>query len=388
MKVLLVNSLMPPEGFGGAEQFCQNLATNLMSRNCAVKVLCTTNNPDLFQDSNLEVTNFNPRTGVFIKDLSRSSIISRQWFRATEYMPFVRPIFPFKEIVKVFNPDIIHYNNLWGISPDILEYEGNAKKIATFHDYAPICPRGTLLHGNGTVCEKPGYLCRAHANFYSKKYRDFDVIVSPSEFLLDKVTKAGTFGKKCIKISNSAYFPKRNTVADYVPIVGYIGQFEKHKGVHNLITAIRQCGSLGLKFVFAGSGSLLPEVLRLESECENVSYVGVVEKEEKLNFFEKCGLIILPSCWNENAPISILEALGQGRPVSTTKLGGLLEYATEDVNFIIDGIGSEHILRVLFDYAQCSSDTYRKYSINALSRCETFSVDNMVDSYMSLYASI
>ena len=55
-------------------------------------------------------------------------------------------------------------------------------------------------------------------------------------------------------------------------------------------------------------------------------------------------VVVLPSIWNDPAPLTVIEAITVGKPLITTCSGGIPEYATPDVaeivpyseNFVVD----------------------------------------------------
>ncbi len=45
---------------------------------------------------------------------------------------------------------------------------------------------------------------------------------------------------------------------------------------------------------------------------------------------------VLPSVWDDSAPLTVIEALTCGLPLITTNSGGIPEYATKDSSIILD----------------------------------------------------
>ena len=59
-------------------------------------------------------------------------------------------------------------------------------------------------------------------------------------------------------------------------------------------------------------------------------------QEEINKFYSLADIAVLPSIWDDPAPLTIIEALVSGLPIITTNSGGIPEYAVEGSAIIID----------------------------------------------------
>jgi glycosyltransferase involved in cell wall biosynthesis len=83
-----------------------------------------------------------------------------------------------------------------------------------------------------------------------------------------------------------------------------------------------------VRLIIAGEG---PERETLENlvACleitEAVEFAGGLAPEDLGRFYQRAGLVVLPTLWMENCPVSVLEAFAHGRAVVATRIGGVPE---------------------------------------------------------------
>lgn len=68
---------------------------------------------------------------------------------------------------------------------------------------------------------------------------------------------------------------------------------------------------------------------------EKVIFTGFVNYNEIYKFYSIADIAVLPSVWNDPAPLTIIESLVSGLPIITTNSGGIPEYATNGSAVII-----------------------------------------------------
>ena len=107
-----------------------------------------------------------------------------------------------KRISAIFeqeNPDIVHTNNLSGISILVwkIARQRGIKLVHTIRDYYLICPKTTMFK-NQSNCESQCLDCRIFS--YSKKKLSIyvDAVVGVSNFVLDKHLKLGYFSSSVL----------------------------------------------------------------------------------------------------------------------------------------------------------------------------------------------
>lgn len=251
------------------------------------------------------------------------------------------------QVIDDFKPDIIHMNNInFQLTPSVIY---GAKKrgipvVQTVHDYQMICPNHLLynfdkneiceacLRGSYADCVKnkcihdsavKSIIGALEARLYALlgTYKKVDLYITPSYFLEKKLlcAKALYSGKtKTIHnfIDKNKFTPQSKDGEHYI---GFAGRLSKEKGVELLAETAKLLPEY--TFMVAGDG---PDKDLLQG-IENVKLVGFLSGEKLTSFMAKSDVLVVPSIWYENCPLSILEAQCMGVPVVTMNNGGMAE---------------------------------------------------------------
>ncbi len=82
-----------------------------------------------------------------------------------------------------------------------------------------------------------------------------------------------------------------------------------------------------------------------------VRFLGEVAPDHTLKFMEEIDILVAPSLWPENQPLSILEAMGAGKAVITTNTGGIPEIVEHDsTGHLLREVNTESILQAMTRY--------------------------------------
>jgi glycosyltransferase involved in cell wall biosynthesis len=137
----------------------------------------------------------------------------------------------------------------------------------------------------------------------------------------------------------------------------FLGEIGRRKGVYDLVCAMAQVAAAHprARLVAAGSGEI-EAVRRLARELgveRSVELPGWVAGDAKARLLAEAAIYVLPS-YNENLPVSILEAMAAGLPVVSTRVGGIpdaVRHGTEGL-LVLPGAGedlAQCLLRLLED---------------------------------------
>ena len=74
----------------------------------------------------------------------------------------------------------------------------------------------------------------------------------------------------------------------------------------------------------------------IENIKEKVIFTGFVNYDEIYRMYAVADIAVLPSIWDDPAPLTIIEALVSGLPIITTRSGGIPEYATDGSAIILE----------------------------------------------------
>ena len=315
MNILLVNAHGTDPAYGGAERRVRYLASGLSARGHEVVVLSAfpqrgapgvethvLHETDWRQDRRRRLQNH------------VGDVVSAPWPRL-------------RALLRTRRPDLVHTHNLPGIGTGIW---GAAlrERIPVVHsilDYYLLCPRTTLLRQDGTPCKPHPLLCGARTRRLARWHAAVDTILGTSHHVLRM--HRGLFPAA----AEHAMPPPLMPLAGPPPpplrtppsTLGYMGSLTAEKGVALLLEAAQSLAREGFTLRIAGDGPLRAEVER----SEHVEYAGRLEGPELARFVGSCDAGIVPSLWDEpgGGPFVVGEWLGAGRPVLTTRRGGLAE---------------------------------------------------------------
>lgn len=255
-----------------------------------------------------------------------------------------------EKVIEDFKPDIVHLHNIYHqLSPSILKPLA-AKKIPavmTLHDYKLACPTYQFFT-HGKVCEacmgrkfywaalkrcKDGSFFSSTAamielsfHTFFGAYQPIRLFLCPSRFLASKMKQARVFPDRLRVLNNfvdaKEIQPKEKPGGNVI----YAGRLSYEKGIDTLIEAFASINE-NIRLEIAGDG---PERERLERLAQakapgRIVFHGRLSKSELLDFVRNAIVAVLPARWQENQPISVLEAFACGVPVISSNLGGLPE---------------------------------------------------------------
>lgn len=118
------------------------------------------------------------------------------------------------------------------------------------------------------------------------------------------------------------------------PIVAFVGQVTKSKGIFELLAALRLLQDLRPLCVIAGEGgdpSVLANVRKWALDCR---FMGVMRQSRLVKLYQAADVVTLPS-HHEGLPASLCEAMVVGRAVVATRVGGIPEIVKDGVTGIL-----------------------------------------------------
>ncbi|MFA5413797.1 MAG: glycosyltransferase family 4 protein [Patescibacteria group bacterium] len=357
MKILQINKFFYRRG--GSETYFFGLM-DLLQKNGHEIVHFSTKSPENisspYDDFFVDEINFGKREGL-ARDLKKigHSFYSLEAKRKLE-----------KLILKT-KPDIAHLHNIsHHISPSIFSVLKKYKipVVQTLHDYQLICPNFKLFT-EGAVCER----CKKHkywnaalhrcvhdsrleslveakemffhkaCQFYEKGVNCF---VTPSKFLAEKLTvwQVKARVENIPLFLETDRFEQKYEPDDYII---YFGRLVKEKGVGVLLEALVETG---IKLKIIGDGPEKEKLQVLSSKLQvNVEFIEHKSGKELYDLIRSAKFVVLPSVWYENYPMSLLEAGALGKPVVSTRLGGIPEIIFDGENGFLAEPGNAHDLR-------------------------------------------
>jgi glycosyltransferase involved in cell wall biosynthesis len=128
---------------------------------------------------------------------------------------------------------------------------------------------------------------------------------------------------------------------------GFIGSIVEHKGVHTLVNAFNLVrGDKAELCIFGELEAFLEysEQVQSSSRNKNTRFMGKFNNKRIAEVFSKIDVLVVPSIWYENSPLTIHEAFLSGTPVITAGHGGMADLVHNGVNGFLFEPGDEKSL--------------------------------------------
>ena len=346
MKILHVNKFF--DLHGGAEVYMHELSRRQREAGHDVHAFSTRSERNLpSKDEDYFVTRFELRQphGVF----TRLRIASKFLWNLEAQRSFARQLDHLK-------PDVIHIHNIYHhLSTSILSEirKRNIPCVQTLHDYKLAAPNYGMFD-HGAICERskggkyymvikhkclsdnPIYNSLVALEMYFTKAtqayeRTVNFFLAPSKFLLEKMVDWGEPKGKFRLAPNPALLAD-----EPAPLGGgyllFAGRLSEEKGLESLIRAAAELPEVPIKI--AGRGPLDEKLRALAKElgAHHIEFLGFVAPNQLEPIRRRAEALVYPSIFYENASLSILECMGAGVPVLTTRIGGNPELVEDGIN--------------------------------------------------------
>jgi glycosyltransferase involved in cell wall biosynthesis len=273
----------------------------------------------------------------------------------------------FRQLLKTQNPDVVHIHNYWPlISPSVMFACNNVgiPWLQTIHNYRYLVADGLLLPKDvDPVSHKVSIRSRPWNNF-RKSYiltaiykitalfvrfsgvvqrgtgmlqvlNHFSQGVLGNVFPLERLFVRGNFlpdqaSKLCNPTKAGDFFL-------------YLGRLSGEKGLRILFDAWISA-QLGITLIVAGTGPLEDELKNDYAGKSGIQFIGFASGAEKFRLLAEARALILPSVWQENFPVTIMEANFCGTPVIASRIGGLPEMIDDGITGLLFNCGSSNDL--------------------------------------------
>lgn len=270
--------------------------------------------------------------------------------------------------------------------------KNNLPAVITFTQYWSICPKTTLERRDGTFCvgRQDGVtcleclygrtrplrllsalpnrlqvaavnLCQNHPqlsawnnslNLVSAVERRNAAIsellqkaylISPSRFLADTLARSGLIERERIHYSPHGHDvqraqPGKHKSPSTQVRFGFTGNVIPHKGVHLLVQAFNRLshGSQARLIIYGDTQSAYGERVKLlAADNPAIEFRGRFDNKDIGRILQEIDVVVVPSTWYENAPVTIAEAFAAETPVIATDLGGMSEAVEHDLNGLL-----------------------------------------------------
>lgn len=260
----------------------------------------------------------------------------------------------FKELVRNYNPDIVHIHNTFPfLGANVLDTIQDIPSVFTVHNYRLSCINGLKLR-NGVVCNhcdsksanilmptlnKCYRNSAAHSLFASyglsrlrgKKYfSKINHFIALTEFQKRYLVDLGVPNRHITVKPNAYHGNYSNNYNKDSRTVLFVGRLSQEKGILNLISAWKQLNISDWKLKIIGSGPLSEKMNELENE-PNIKVCGKLSHEAVMLAVSKASFIVVPSLWYEGYPMVIREAIARGIPSLVSEIGSTASAVTSKI---------------------------------------------------------
>ncbi len=206
MRIAIINSLYYPDIKGGAEISVKVLAESLQKLGHEMFVICSSDRTRHRNIQGVNVLYLPPYNLYPFKDSSKKPLLLKALWHLLDFFNvfmFVR----IWQIVRRLKPDVLHTNNLAGLSiaPWLV---GKAHKIPVVHtlrDYQLLCIMRGAMFRNGKPCSRQCVRCKLFTLLKKQLSRDVKYVVGNSRFVLDRHLHYGDFPKAKTSVIYNSY---------------------------------------------------------------------------------------------------------------------------------------------------------------------------------------
>lgn len=282
---------------------------------------------------------------------------------------FVRTL---RKVLAAAKPDIVHIHHLSLIGLEAISVVRrllpHTRIVVTLHDYVSLCFNDGLLNqtGSGSLCRGPtpggchGCFPDIPQSRFVVRFLHIktmlglvDRFIAPSRFLRDRYVEWGLPADRIRIIANAvpatpapatatpqSQEPDRNHQPGHPDArrFGFFGNIAPHKGVLVALAAAARIRSASVSLAVHGGMHFQDDQFKarfadaLAAAKGTARWHGPYKRDDIARLMAAVGWVVVPSTWWENAPLVILEAFRQRRPVICSDIGGMAEMVEDGVS--------------------------------------------------------
>jgi glycosyltransferase involved in cell wall biosynthesis len=241
--------------------------------------------------------------------------------------------------------------------------DSGVKVVFMVTDYFMMCPQGIMLRSDNTLCDGPDKgrnclrYCFTHVSKERMEKRNADAaalleccdrLLSPSRFLIGLFNHTGFITADKFILSKHGFdYDKKKSYFFRKPgetvRFGYIGTVQYHKGVHIMVDAFKKTKNQNVSLQIWGGcfheTEFQKSVIKMAERDPRIKFEGPYNFNDIERILESIDVVIVPSIWYENAPLTITTSLAYGIPVITSDIGGMSEAISDGWNGLTFKIG-------------------------------------------------
>jgi glycosyltransferase involved in cell wall biosynthesis len=331
---------------------------------------------------------------------------------AQAFLQIVNPfaVASVRQALREFDPDLVCVNMFaHHLSPAIFHALGNTPVVLLVSDYKCVCPVGSKLLPDGSLCTaQAGWVCcrsgcvsfphwlrdqLRYAYLHSAVRRVHRVLVR-SHWVQNELAAAG-IASDVILWPAPAPSPTFTRSPSPDPVFLFCGRLEVEKGVSLLLRAFArlraEIPSVRLRVVGQGpERSNLERIARSLGVKDSVGFLGWLSPLEIEHQLSDAWASLVPSLWAEPLGLVAVEAIVRGVPVVASASGGLGEIVESGINGLLfpnnDESALTECLRTIA--SRCMFPTHTLPDEVVKRAAETFSLDRHIRDMRRIFAEV
>jgi glycosyltransferase involved in cell wall biosynthesis len=350
VRVLIISALFPPNALGGAEFSAWNLARALVANGCDVGVLTTAASRDeVVHDARIDgmrVWRVWPHRHYAVTHVIDETAFSKAWWHTQDHFD-PRNLRPLRDVLDVFEPDIVNVHLLAGLGFNLLGELGERDIPVMFalHDLSLTCLRSSRFK-QGHVCRSQCTTCTLSGAWKRRMVQKVPRIgfYSPSAANLAKVTEDFPLDSYPVLIEpDPISYPPATVIASPSAVLRFlfVGRLHESKGIHILLAAAEKLvRHRAFTVTVVGEGPSAAALRQRYGDRPWLTFTGQVSQEEVSNYMATHDVLCVPSIWLEPLGGVVVAGLCRGMAILASRTGGIPELIDDGVNGLLVEPGS------------------------------------------------
>jgi len=381
MRILFVSNFYPPSSLGGVQLYTHGVAIEMQRLGHEVQVLCAAS-------WDVGPSDFNGATDYLHEGISVRGL-NLNWMKASDPFHWLfdnRTVkIETERMLVEFQPDVVHVTSPSHLSASVIftAKDAGLPVVLTLPDYWMICPRFTLQHADGHVCDgnvtpwqctqclawsatvyrwpsvllPEGVVKRSltwvgrhpalsrqrgligmigdmanRRRTLSRAFDTADAVLAISRHVKDVLARSGQLNADKVKVHEWGLPDSSEGQCPHIAPgsslrIAYFGRLTATKGVHVLLQAFRQVRGQAELHLHGGShydsDNYLHTLHRISDGDGRIHYHGSYQRADMGAMLAQTDVVVVPSTWPETYNLVVREALLRSIPVVASNVGAI-----------------------------------------------------------------
>lgn len=396
MKIALITNLYEPYARGGAEVVVKRTARELVRQGHQVVIITgqpfsglSSLAPEREEKDGLTVYRYYPPNLFFYANDYKYPALVRFFWHGLDMFNWLSAG-RMARILRKEQPDLVISHNLMGLGfliPRLIRKQG-LRHMHILHDIQLAVRSGVLLKGQEESWQIKSLPARLYQRITKILFGSPEVVISPSQYLLDFYTQLGYFPKSRKEVLPNPVddrFLKVDHHEDETTRFLYVGQIARHKGVVELCEAFATVEHNKARLTLVGDGPDFNAVLPFENRDKRVQTMPRIPNESLPEVLAETDVLVLPTKTYENSPTVVYEALAAAVPVLVSDIGGSAELVThQETGYVVQPADKQALKQGLEYFLQQNVDERRVMGESGRNKIAPLSSEAYVSRLLSL----